>query len=278
VRLGRAAGLVNAATAEFLLDTDGRFWFLEVNTRLQVEHGVTELVAGIDLVREQLRIAAGLPISDAVLAAARGAAAPERHAIEARLSAEDPLGFAPAPGRIRTWQPPDSSGIRVDAGIRSGDTISPDYDPMFAKVMAVAEDREGALDRLARALSDTTVTGVQSTLPFHRWLLQDADFRASRLSTDLVAERWDPVAAAQRADALERAARLAANVVAVRAAQAQRGREAAQDAGDGSGAADGSAIGADFASRWPVLDGGPTPGWRDLARHEAVDRWPKPRR
>jgi acetyl/propionyl-CoA carboxylase alpha subunit len=273
-RLGRAAGLENAATAEFLLDQDGNFWFLEVNTRLQVEHGVTELVAGIDLVVEQLRIAAGRPISADVVAAARQAADPRRHAIEARLSAEDPLGFAPAPGRVGTWQPPEVSGVRVDAGIRSGDQISPDYDPMFAKVMAVAGTRDEAIDRLATALATTVVTGVQSTLPFHRWLLRDGAFRSGQLSTELVGARWDPVAAGERQHALKRAAQLAADAVAASLASGAP----VLDAGDGSGHLEGTDAGAAFASNWPVLGRGPTPGWQEAARHEAVDRWPRSRR
>src|SRR5262249_15145252 len=113
-RAARAAGLENAATAEFLFDEDRRFWFLEVNTRLQVEHGVTELVTALDLVGEQLWIAAGRPLSDAVLAAAERAAEPAQHAIEVRLSAEDPgNGFVPTPGVIRRWEMPSGPGVRV---------------------------------------------------------------------------------------------------------------------------------------------------------------------
>ena len=194
VAVARTVGLRNAATAEFLLTPDGEFWFLEVNARLQVEHGVTELVTGIDLVHEQLRIAAGEPLSRSVMDAAADAARPVRHAIEVRLSAEDPAhGFAPAPGRIGIWQMPAGDGVRVDAGFAAGSEISPDYDPLLAKLMVVAEDRPAAIKLLRRALDQTQIGGVQTTLPFHRWLTGVPEFALSEdLSTDLVARLWDP--------------------------------------------------------------------------------------
>ena len=146
-RAAEAAGLVNAATVEFLLDPDGRFWFLEVNTRLQVEHGVTELVAGVDIVREQLCIAAGRPLSPDVLDAADRAAMPSRHAIEVRLSAENPArDFVPAAGRIGRWEMPSGPGVRVDTGYGAGDRVPPDYDPLIAKLMVVDADRSAALE------------------------------------------------------------------------------------------------------------------------------------
>ena len=251
-RLGRAAHLENAATAEFLLDTDGAFWFLEVNTRLQVEHGVTELVSDVDIVREQFLLAAGRPLSPAAVAAADAAASPARHAIEARLSAEDPLGFAPAPGRIGRWERPSGPELRVDDGVRPGDRITADYDPLFAKVMAVGETRDVAIDRLAAALDATVVTGIQTTLPFHRWLLQDDAFREGALTIELVAERWDPIAGSQRRQALEAAAGIAA-------AFATTPNESDRD---------------EPRPQWPELDPGPTPGWQAAGRQEAVDRWP----
>ena len=177
VTVARTVGLRNAATAEFLLTPDGEFWFLEVNARLQVEHGVTELVADIDLVAEQLWIAAGQPISTRVMAAADTAANPSRHAIEVRLSAEHPaLHFAPAPGRISHWRPPSGPGVRVDAGVEEGSVVSEHYDPLVAKLLVVAEDRPTALARLRRALDELEVGGIQTTLPFHRWLLDQPDF------------------------------------------------------------------------------------------------------
>ncbi|MDQ3128921.1 MAG: hypothetical protein M3Q66_10795, partial [Chloroflexota bacterium] len=158
VRAARASGLENAATAEFLFDQDRRFWFLEVNTRLQVEHGVTELVADVDIVREQLWIAAGFPLSDRILAAADRAATPERHALEVRLSAEDPgRDFAPAPGTIGRWEMPSGPGTRVDTAAEAGGRVPPDYDPMIAKVLVVDETREAALDRLARVLDEIQI-------------------------------------------------------------------------------------------------------------------------
>jgi acetyl/propionyl-CoA carboxylase alpha subunit len=194
VCIAEAVGLTNAATAEFLLAPSGEFWFLEVNARLQVEHGVTELVADIDLVHEQLWIAAGRPLSERVLAAAAVAATPVRHAIEVRLSAEDPAhDFAPSPGVLTAWSTPAGPGVRVDAGVQAGTVVSANYDPLLAKLMVVAVDRPGALARLARALDEFNIGGVQTTLPFHRWLVEQPGFReASDLSTDFVARTWQP--------------------------------------------------------------------------------------
>ena len=195
VRAATAAGLSNASTAEFLFDTDRRFWFLEVNARLQVEHGVTELVTDLDLVAEQLWIAAGRPLSDDVRRAAAAATAPTRSAIEVRLSAEDPSrDFAPVPGRIGAWSMPAGPGVRVDTAARPGDRVPPDYDPMIAKVMTVGSDRGSAIRRMRRALDEVVVTGIQTTLPFDRELVRDDAFLrddGSALSTDWVSERWD---------------------------------------------------------------------------------------
>jgi len=194
VQVARTVGLRNAATAEFLLTPDGDFWFLEVNARLQVEHGVTELVADIDLVHEQLWIAAGRPVSERVMDAAQAAATPSRHAIEVRLSAEHPaLHFAPAPGRLTHWRPPSGPGVRLDSGVEEGSVVSEHYDPLVAKLMVVAEDRPAAIARLRRALDELEVGGIQTTLPFHRWLLDQPDFgQAAGLSTDLVDRLWQP--------------------------------------------------------------------------------------
>jgi acetyl/propionyl-CoA carboxylase alpha subunit len=195
VKVARTVGLRNAATAEFLLTPDGDFWFLEVNARLQVEHGVTELVADIDLVREQLWIAAGYPISQHVMDAAAAAASPVRHAVEVRLSAEHPaLHFAPAPGRITHWRTPSGPGVRVDSGVEEGSVVSEHYDPLVAKLLVVADDRPAALARLRRALDELEVGGIQTTLPFDRWLLDQPDFaEATGLSTDLVDRLWQPI-------------------------------------------------------------------------------------
>jgi acetyl-CoA carboxylase biotin carboxylase subunit len=214
VRLGRAAHLTNAATAEFLLDEGHRPWFLEVNTRLQVEHGVTELAGGFDLVVEQFRIAAGERLSPAALAASQAAANPTRHAIEIRLSAEDPgRGFAAAPGRIGRYSLPTGDGVRVDSGVRPGDRVPPDYDPLVAKLLVVGPDRTAAIERLRDALDSVEITGIQTTLPFHRFVARDASFAAGDVSIDWVAERWN--GPAERAAARPAASRAAASAALV---------------------------------------------------------------
>ena len=247
VRAARAAGLSNASTAEFLFDSDRRFWFLEVNARLQVEHGVTELVTGLDLVAEQLWIAAGLPLSHRARGAAATADAPTRHAIEVRLAAEDPSrDFAPAPGQVRTWTMPSGPGVRVDTAIRPGDRVPPEYDPMIAKVMAVAGDRREAIAVLRRALDEIEVTGIQTTLPFDRALVRDERFLdddGGALSTDWVPEHWD--GAADRRLALAVAA-------AVAARSASHGRA--------------MSLRKDDRPRSP---------WRAAGRVAALDRWPR---
>ena len=250
VRIATAAGLENAATAEFLRSPDGAFHFLEVNTRLQVEHGVTELVTGLDLVHEQFRIAAGAPLSAAVLAAADRAAGPAGHAIEVRLTAEDPsLDFLPTPGTLRRWVMPSGPGVRVDTGVSDGDRIPPEYDNLIAKIMVHAPDREGTLDRLGRALDEVQVAGVQTTLPFHRWVARHAGFRAGELSTDWVGEQWD--GAVQRASVLERAAELA-----------------------GTGAMAAGRSGAGRGQTGPATVREASSGWAAAAREAAIDRWP----
>ncbi len=250
VRMATTVGLRNAATAEFLLTPDGDFYFLEVNARLQVEHGVTELVTGLDLVREQLAIAAGSPLSLAVLAAAALAASPTRHSIEVRISAEHPLNdFAPAPGTIARWREAGGPGIRVDAGVEEGTVVTPEYDPLLAKLLVVAPDREAAIARLRRALSEFEIGGIQTTVPFHLWLVDQADFVAGDLRTDLVALSWDP-------EPLWRAA-------AGRAAEAVA-RTAAHEA---------LAPGGERKEASPARRTESTAAWHEAARQEAVDRW-----
>ena len=224
--VARAVGLTNAATAEFLLDPAGEFWFLEVNARLQVEHGVTELVSGIDLVHEQLWIAAGWPLSDTVLAAAAAAAEPGAHAIELRISAEDPgRSFAPSPGTITRWREPSGPDVRVDAGVEEGTLVGADYDPLLAKLMVVGTDRAAALQRMRQVLASLEIGGVQTTAPFHHWLLDQAAFAdASGLATDFVDREWRPAplvqaaalraAAAAAAHAAEASARVSAGALA----------------------------------------------------------------
>jgi acetyl-CoA carboxylase biotin carboxylase subunit len=192
ISIGTAAGLRNAATAEFLYDPDGNFWFLEVNTRLQVEHGITELVSGVDIVREQLSLAAGRPLSEDAIRASERAAEPEGHAIEVRLSAEDPSrDFAPTSGRVTRWSMPSGPGVRVDTAIEVGAAVPPDYDNLMAKVMVQAADRPAAIARLRRSLDEVDVGGLQTTLPFHRFVAREPDFAAGTLSTGYVADHWD---------------------------------------------------------------------------------------
>jgi len=255
VRAARAAGLENAATAEFLFDEDRRFWFLEVNTRLQVEHGVTELVSGVDLVREQLWLAAGHALSDGVLAAADRATDPGRHAIEVRISAEDPAReFVPRPGVVTRWELPSGPGIRVDTGLEAGDRVPPDYDPLIAKLLVVDDDRGLALDRLARALDETVVGGIQTTLPFHRFIVADATFRAGPPSIDWVDRTWAEALTGGREAALE-----AAGWVAAAASSGT------VDLPDAAGPADPAPA---------VAASGPR-AWTREGRRQVLERWPR---
>jgi len=233
IEVARTVGLRNAATAEFLLTPEGDFWFLEVNARLQVEHGVTELVSDVDLVHEQLWLACGRPLSERTLAAAARAATPPRHAIEVRLSAENPArDFAPDPGVISVWRTPSGPGVRVDAGVEEGSVVSPSYDPLLAKLMVVGDDRPTALARLARAMDEFEIGGLQTTLPFHRWLVGRPDFASAEgLSTDYVGRHWRP------AELVPRAALRAAELAARAAAD---GRGAAPPGIPSSGASSGS--------------------------------------
>jgi len=178
VAFARAIGYESAGTAEFMLD--GReFWFLELNGRIQVEHPVTELVTGVDLVAEQLRIAAGEELGAV-------GAAPSGHAVEVRLYAEDPRSFLPQAGTIEWLRLPD--GIRVDAGVEAGDEVPIAYDPLIAKLIAHGGSRDEALDRLAAALSQTEVGGVTTNLPFLRWLVRHPLVRAGLTSTAFLVE------------------------------------------------------------------------------------------
>ena len=178
--VARAAGYTNAGTIEFLLDEDGRFYFLEMNTRLQVEHPITKMVTGVDLVQWQIRIARGerLDIDPARAIAAGG------HAIECRIYAEDPdNNFLPSPGRILQLRVPSGPGVRDDGGAVAGFEVPIFYDPMISKLIAWAEDRPRAIARMRRALDEYFVTGIKTTLPFFRWWLVQPDFIAGRFHT-----------------------------------------------------------------------------------------------
>ena len=185
-RGAREAGYVNAGTVEFLYE-DGEFYFIEVNARIQVEHTVTEAVTGIDLVKWQLRVAAGEEIDFP-----QSAVEPRGHAIEFRINAEEPSqGFAPQPGELTTYRPPRGVGTRVDDGVDRGDSVSPFYDSMFAKVVVQGEDRAEAVARGRRALSETAIEGVPTTVPFHRAMLDDETFLAAEHTTTYVDETFE---------------------------------------------------------------------------------------
>jgi acetyl-CoA carboxylase biotin carboxylase subunit len=182
VAAAQAVGYSNAGTVEFLLDAEGRFFFLEMNTRLQVEHPVTELVTGLDLVALQIRVAEGYPLGPEL-----DDVTPRGHAIEVRLYAEDPFQrFAPSPGRIEVLRLPEGPGIRNDSGVYEGSEVSIHYDPMLAKLIVWAADRELAMNRLDRALTELRIEGIRTTVPLYRALLADADFRAGRLDIGML--------------------------------------------------------------------------------------------
>ncbi len=167
----KALGYRNAGTLEFLYQ-DGHFSFIEMNTRLQVEHPVTEMITGIDLVREQIRIAAGEKLGygqDAIRFSG--------HAIECRINAEDPDTFAPSPGRIEQYHAPGGLGVRVDSGIYAGYVVPPHYDSMIAKLIVHGTDRMEAIRRMERALEELAIIGVKTTAPLHQRILADPEFR-----------------------------------------------------------------------------------------------------
>ncbi len=183
--VARAVEYTNAGTIEFLLDEDGRFYFLEMNTRLQVEHPITEMVTGVDLVQWQIRIARGerLELSPEVLVQPRG------HAIECRIYAEDPdNNFLPSPGRIVQLRAPAGPGIRDDSGAGPGWDVPIYYDPMISKLVAWAEDRPRAIARMRRALREYVVAGIKTTIPFFTWLLDQPEFISGRVHTTYLDE------------------------------------------------------------------------------------------
>jgi acetyl-CoA carboxylase biotin carboxylase subunit len=179
-RIARAVGYTNAGTIEFLLDGDGKFYFLEMNTRLQVEHPVTEMVTAIDLVHWQLRIAQG----ERLTVTPERALTPRAHAIECRIYAEDPdAGFLPSPGLVRALSTPGGPGIRDDRGVAPGFEIPVFYDSMIAKLVAWGDTRPDAILRLGRALDEYRVVGVKTTVPFFRWLIRQPAFQEGRFDT-----------------------------------------------------------------------------------------------
>lgn len=174
----RAVGYRNAGTFEFLLDGDGRFYFLEANARLQVEHPVTEMVTGVDIVKEQIRVAAGEP-----LAFQQKDVTWRGHALECRVNAESPETFRPSPGVIRVFSMPGGPGVRIDTAAHADCTIPPYYDSLVAKVVTHGVDRAEALARMRRALRMTVIEGIETTVPLHLRILDDPDFQDGQLST-----------------------------------------------------------------------------------------------
>jgi propionyl-CoA carboxylase alpha chain len=186
VEAARACGYVNAGTVEFLVDDRLDFHFMEMNTRLQVEHPVTEWVTGLDLVAEQIRIASGAP-----LAFGQDDLALHGHAIEARVYAEDPAnGFLPDPGRLIRHRIPSGLGVRVDAGVEEGGDVLIHYDPLISKLTAWGRTRDEAIRRLERAIDEYEISGVATTLPFCRFVLGHEAFRSGRFSTHFVEEHF----------------------------------------------------------------------------------------
>ena len=171
--VANAVNYVSAGTVEFLVDREGKFYFIEMNTRIQVEHPVTEMVTGLDIVREQIRIATGEP-----LGYKQSAVRFVGHSIECRINAEDPDHFVPSPGRISAWLAPGGPGVRVDSHLMAGYVVPPHYDSLIAKIIVHAHDRSEAIARMHRALSEIVIEGVKTTIPYHLKLLADPTFVA----------------------------------------------------------------------------------------------------
>jgi len=182
LRVARAAGYRNAGTVEFLLDATGHYYFMEMNTRIQVEHPVTEMVTGLDLVKAQIRIAAGEP-----LGLSQEDVRLNGHSLECRINAEDPERFLPCPGRVSALHLPGGPGVRVDSHAYAGYTIPPQYDSLLAKLIVHGSDRQEAILRMRRALGEMAVEGIRTTIPFHQKLLSHPEFVAGRTSTQFLA-------------------------------------------------------------------------------------------
>ncbi len=183
IRAARAVNYVNAGTIEFLLDTDGKFYFMEMNTRVQVEHGITELVTGIDIVKEQIRIAAGEKLS-----IKRQDKIPLKgHAMECRINAEDPLNnFTPSPGKIEIYRAPGGPGVRLDSHAYAGYTVPPYYDSMIGKLMTYGRNRGEAISIMQRALEEYVIGPIKTTIPIHKEILKNPVFRRGQMYTDFI--------------------------------------------------------------------------------------------
>ena len=183
VKAVRAVDYRSAGTVEFLLAPDGQFYFMEMNTRVQVEHPVTEQITGTDIIKEQIRIAAGEPMS----CANRAPFTPFGHAMEFRINAEDPeAGFRPCPGTITRFEPPTGPGVRLESYVREGSVISPYYDSLVAKLIVYGQTREEVIARGRRALDEFVIEGIKTTLPFHRRVLDNEVFCAGQATTDFI--------------------------------------------------------------------------------------------
>jgi acetyl-CoA carboxylase biotin carboxylase subunit len=180
-RAARAVGYNSAGTMEFLVDKENNFYFMEMNTRIQVEHPVTEMVTGVDIIREQIRSAAGLKLrykqSDIKI---------NGHSIECRINAEDPVKFTPCPGRITGYHTPGGLGVRVDSFVYENYSVLPHYDSLIAKLIVHAETREDAIRRMARALDEYIVEGIKTTIPFHKRIMANKDFIEGNIDTSFL--------------------------------------------------------------------------------------------
>jgi len=245
VRAAEAVGYVGAGTIEFLADPKQNFYFLEMNTRIQVEHPITEEVTGLDLVRTQIEVAAGFPLPwKQADITQRG------HAIECRIYAEDPFNkFLPAPGTIEVLETPSGPGIRDDGGVYEGAVVSRFYDPMISKLVAWGPDRKTAIGRMKRALAEYKVQGLTTNIPFHRWVLDHPGFLAADFDTGFIDREWKPEEAAAALSPAERDLLLATAAVAELRASVSSSN--ANPAADGGGSA-------------------PRSAWRAAARREAV--------
>jgi acetyl-CoA carboxylase biotin carboxylase subunit len=188
VAIAKSVRYRNAGTIEFLMDEDRKFYFMEMNTRIQVEHPVTELVTGIDLVKEQIRVAAGEPLSFS-----QADIKVQGHSIECRINAEDPEKFTPSPGTITAFNPPGGLGVRVETAAYTQYVIPPYYDSMIAKLIVHASSREEAIMRMLRALDEFIIEGVKTTIPMHKKILADPDFQKGDISTKFMERYSNPV-------------------------------------------------------------------------------------
>ncbi|HEY4138509.1 MAG TPA: acetyl-CoA carboxylase biotin carboxylase subunit [Casimicrobiaceae bacterium] len=225
VRAASAAGYYNAGTCEFLLDADGKFYFLEMNTRLQVEHPVTELVTGIDLVQWQIRVAAGekLPFKQEEIV-------PRGWAIECRITSEDPAnGFLPSTGRISYLHLPSGPGVRWDGGIEIGTEVGLYYDPMLAKLIVHAPTREAAIERMHRALLELTIEGVETSRDFHLRMMEDEDFRSGAIEIQWLERKLNTILAVKPPARTAKTAALVAALIADRDRQAPKRAVTARD-------------------------------------------------